>query len=42
MIIKKGFQPGGRTIRNLVYHLESLAIVDGMNADTGEIEFRQQ
>lgn len=40
--IEKGFQPGGRTIRNLGYHLESLAIVDGMNADTGEIEFRKQ
>lgn len=40
--IEKGFQPGGRTIRNLGYHLESLAIVDGMNAETGEIEFRQQ
>lgn len=40
--IEKGFQSGGRTIRNLGYHLESLAIVDGMNAVTGEIEFRQQ
>lgn len=40
--IEKGFQTGGRTIRNLGYHLESLAIVDGMNAETGEIEFRQQ
>lgn len=40
--IEKGFQPGGRIIRNLGFQLESLAIVDGMNADTGEIYFRDQ
>ena len=40
--IEKGFQYGGRVIRNLGYHLESLAIVDGMNAETGEIIFREQ
>ena len=40
--IEKGFQPGGRMIRNLGYHLESLAIVDGMNDETGEIIFRLQ
>lgn len=40
--IEKGFQIGGRTIRNLGYHLESLAIVDGMNDKTGEITFREQ
>lgn len=40
--VEKGFQPGGRMIRNLGYQLESLAIVDGMNAETGEIIFRQQ
>lgn len=40
--IEKGFQSGGRTIRNLGYHLESLAIVDGMDASTGEITFREQ
>ena len=40
--IEKGFQIGGRVIRNLGYHLESLAIVDGMNDETGEIIFRQQ
>lgn len=38
--IEKGFQPGGRMIRNLGYQLESLAIVDGMDAATGEIIFR--
>ncbi len=40
--IEKGFQAGGRMIRNLGYQLESLAIVEGMNAETGEIIFRQQ
>lgn len=40
--IEKGFQTGGRMIRNLGYQLESLAIVDGMNAQTGEIIFREQ
>lgn len=40
--IEKGFQPGGRLIRGMGYRLESLAIVDSMNADTGEIVFRQQ
>ena len=29
--IEKGFQQGGRIIRNLGYQLESLAIVDGMD-----------
>ena len=40
--IEKGFQEGGERIRNLGYHLESLAIVDEMNAETGEIVFRAQ
>ena len=40
--IEKGFQSGGRIIRNLGFQLESLAIVDGMNAETGEIQFRDQ
>ena len=38
--IEKGFQPGGKIIRNLGYHLESLAIVDDMDSHTGEIKFR--
>ena len=38
--IEKGFQPGGQVIRNLGYQLESLAIVDGMDASTGSITFR--
>ena len=37
--IEKGFQPGGRTIRNLGYHLESLAIVESMDAGNGTVVF---
>jgi len=40
--IEKGFQSGGRVIRNLGYHLESLAIVDAMDAKTGKITFGKQ
>ncbi|MGM9601695.1 MAG: xanthine phosphoribosyltransferase [Faecousia sp.] len=40
--IEKGFQEGGWRIRNLGYRLESIAIVDSMDADTGEITFREQ
>ena len=40
--VEKGFQIGGRVIRNLGYHLESLAIVESMDAETGTIQFRQQ
>ena len=40
--IEKGFQDGGYRIRNLGYRLESLAIVDAMDAITGEITFREQ
>ena len=42
IVIEKGFQIGGSVIRNLGYHLESLAIVDGMDAETGTINFREQ
>ena len=42
IVIEKGFQIGGSVIRNLGYHLESLAIVDGMDAETGTIQFRPQ
>ena len=42
IVIEKGFQSGGRIIRNLGYHLESLAIVDSMDAATGSITFRQE
>lgn len=40
--IEKGFQEGGHRIRNLGYHLESLAIIDSMDAESGVITFRQQ
>ena len=42
IVIEKGFQIGGRVIRNLGYHLESLAIVESMDAETGEIRFRSR
>lgn len=40
--IEKGFQVGGNIIRNLGYQLESLAIVEDMDAKTGKITFRKQ
>ena len=42
IVIEKGFQVGGKVIRNLGYKLESLAIVDAMDAETGTITFRAQ
>jgi len=40
--VEKGFQDGGHRIRNLGYRLESIAIVDGMDAKTGAVTFRAQ
>ena len=40
--IEKGFQFGGRSIRNLGYRLESLAIVEAMDAEKKTIVFREQ
>ena len=40
--IEKGFQLGGRVIRDLGYKLESLAILESMDAETGTITFREQ
>jgi xanthine phosphoribosyltransferase len=40
--IEKGFQNGGRMIRNLGYKLESLAIVMSMNAEEGTVQFAEQ
>ena len=40
--IEKGFQVGGQLIREKGYHLESLAIVDAMDAENGTIVFREQ
>ena len=42
IVIEKGFQNGGQIIRNLGYNLESLAIVDAMDAETGTVTFRAQ
>ena len=41
IVIEKGFQEGGQRMRNLGYHLESLAIVDGMDAEKGTVTFRE-
>ncbi len=38
--IEKGFQPGGDDLRQRGYDLQSLAIVESMDAATGEIVFR--
>lgn len=40
--IEKGFQVGGRVIRNLGYQLESLAIVESMDDVNGTVQFREQ
>lgn len=40
--VEKGFQTGGQKLRDLGIHLESLAIVDSMDAATGRITFREQ
>ena len=40
--IEKGFQEGGERLRNLGFDLMSMAIVESMDAETGNIEFRPQ
>ena len=35
--IEKGFQPGGKSLRERGYRLESLAIVDAMDPETGKL-----
>ena len=42
IVIEKGFQSGGRIIRNLGFQLESLAIIEKMNAADGSVVFREQ
>ncbi|MCR5495315.1 MAG: xanthine phosphoribosyltransferase [Treponema sp.] len=39
--IEKGFQDGGKIIREKGFKLESIAIVDAMDASTGTITFRK-
>ena len=41
IVIEKGFQEGGWRLRNLGYRVESLAIIDAMDAATGTITFRE-
>ncbi len=41
VVIEKGFQLGGDTIRQKGIHLESLAIVESMDEKTGEVVFRE-
>ena len=38
--VEKGFQQGGKLIREKGFRLESLAIIESMDAATGEIKFR--
>lgn len=40
--VEKGFQEGGSLLRSKGVRVESLAIVDSMDASTGEIVFRAQ
>ena len=40
VVIEKSFQEGADRIRNLGYRLESLASIESMDAQTGEIIFR--
>lgn len=42
IVIEKGFQYGGRSIRNLGYRLESLAIIESMDPVTKTVAFRKQ
>ena len=42
VVVEKGFQEGGYRLRNLGYHLESLAIIDSMDPETGKINFRTE
>ena len=42
IVIEKGFQSGGQIIRNLGFQLESLAIVESMDASDGSVVFREQ
>ena len=40
--VEKGFQQGGKILRDKGLQVESLAIVESMNHETGEIVFREQ
>ena len=38
--IEKGFQPGGKQLRERGYQVESLALIESMDPETGTITFR--
>ena len=40
--IEKGFQDGGKNIREMGYQLESIAIVESMDHETQTVQFREQ
>ena len=40
VVIEKSFQEGADRIRNLGYRLESLAAIESMDGETGEIKFK--
>lgn len=42
IVIEKSFQDGGWRLRNLGYHLESLAVIEDMDPNTGKITFGSQ
>jgi len=39
--IEKGFQSGGNIVRGMGYQLESLAIVESMDAESGTVQFKE-
>ena len=41
IVIEKGFQSGGKTIRDMGIDLKSLAIIESMDAETGTVTFRE-
>ena len=42
IVVEKGFQTGGEMIRSMGVRLESLAIIESMNSDNGQIIFRKE
>lgn len=42
IVIEKGFQKGGDMIRSMGVRLESLAIIESMEAETGNVVFRNE
>ena len=40
IVIEKGFQQGGKSLRERCYQIESLAIIESMDPETNEVIFR--